>query len=61
MQNMGKIQRGFGVVLVVFAFGIGFNVDRKVQSWFLDAFPNYSQALTGFENNVQLDPALKAK
>jgi cytochrome c-type biogenesis protein len=61
MQNLAQIQRGFGVVLVVFALGIGFNLDRKLQSWFLDVFPNYSQTLTGFENNLPLDPALKQK
>jgi cytochrome c-type biogenesis protein len=61
MQNLGQIQRGFGVVLVVFAFGIGLNVDRKLQTWFLDTFPRYSDVLTGFENNVPLDPALKGK
>jgi cytochrome c-type biogenesis protein len=61
MQNLGTVQRGFGVVLVVFAVGIGFNLDRKLQSWFLDTFPTYSEALTGFETNAPIDPALKNK
>ena len=61
MHNLAQIQRGFGVLLVVFALGIGLNLDRKLQSWFLDVFPNYSATLTGFENNVPIDSALKSK
>jgi cytochrome c-type biogenesis protein len=49
MNNLSKVQRGFGVVLVVFALGIGFNVDRAFQSWVLDTFPGYADFLVGLE------------
>jgi cytochrome c-type biogenesis protein len=52
MNNLGTVQRGFGAVMVVFAIGIFFNVDRKVQTWFLDTFPAYSDTLTKFEENA---------
>jgi cytochrome c-type biogenesis protein len=53
MQNLGRVQQGFGVVLVVFAIGIGFGYDRAFQSWFLDTFPGYSDALTKLEQQVK--------
>jgi cytochrome c-type biogenesis protein len=53
MQNLGRVQQGFGVVLVIFAVGIGFGYDRAFQSWFLDTFPGYSDALTKFEPQVK--------
>jgi cytochrome c-type biogenesis protein len=53
MQNLGRVQQGFGVVLVVFAIGIGFGYDRAFQSWFLDTFPGYSEVLTKFEPQVK--------
>ena len=52
MNNLGTVQRGFGAVMVVFAIGIYFNLDRSVQSWFLDTFPAYSDTLTKFEENA---------
>jgi cytochrome c-type biogenesis protein len=54
MGNLGLVQRGFGAVMVVFAIGIGFNLDRKVQSWFLDTFPSYTDGLTKFEENAPI-------
>jgi hypothetical protein len=38
--------------MVVFAIGIFFNLDRSVQTWFLDTFPSYSETLTKFEENA---------
>jgi cytochrome c-type biogenesis protein len=49
MTNLSRVQRGFGVVLVVFALGIGFNLDRAFQTWVLDTFPGYSEFLVGLE------------
>jgi cytochrome c-type biogenesis protein len=49
MNNLSRVQRGFGVVLVVFALGIGFNLDRAFQTWVLDTFPSYSEFLVGLE------------
>ena len=55
MNNLGTVQRGFGAVMVVFAIGIFFNVDRNVQTWFLDTFPAYADTLTKFEENVPVN------
>jgi cytochrome c-type biogenesis protein len=49
MNNLPRVQRGFGVVLVVFALGIGFNFDRAFQTWVLDTFPGYADLLVGLE------------
>jgi cytochrome c-type biogenesis protein len=49
MNNLSRVQRGFGVVLVVFALGIGFNFDRAFQTWVLDTFPGYADFLVGLE------------
>ena len=58
LQNLGRVQRGFGVVLVVFAVGLFFNVDRSFQTWVLDTFPGYSDFLTSLEGAAPKD-ALK--
>jgi cytochrome c-type biogenesis protein len=55
MNNLSTVQRGFGAVMVVFAIGIYFNVDRNVQTWFLDAFPGYAETLTKFEENAPVN------
>jgi cytochrome c-type biogenesis protein len=49
MNNLSRVQRGFGVVLVIFALGIGFNFDRAFQTWVLDTFPGYADFLVGLE------------
>ena len=52
LNNLPRVQRGFGVVLVVFAVGIFFNLDRQFQGWVLDTFPGYSDFLTGLEGQA---------
>ena len=49
MSNLTRVQTVFGVVLVVFAIGMGFNVDRAFQTWVLDTFPGYTDFLTSIE------------
>jgi len=49
--NMGKIQKGFGVLMVVTALMIYFGLDRNFQAFVLEKFPNYSVNLTRFEKN----------
>lgn len=51
LKNSGKIQRIFGLVMIVTAIGIMFNYDRKFQSFILDKFPNYGANLTKLEDN----------
>jgi len=51
LQNSNKIQKTFGVLMVLTAIGIFFNLDRKFQTFILDTFPNYGVGLTKFEDN----------
>ncbi len=51
LQNTGKIQKAFGVLMILTAVGIFFNVDRRFQTFILTTFPNYGVGLTKFEDN----------
>ncbi len=61
MNNLGNVQRGFGVVLVVFALGMGFNFDRKFQTWVLDTFPAYTDFLVGLQGQTPEKGVLEQK
>jgi thiol-disulfide isomerase/thioredoxin len=50
MRNLKKIQQGFGVVMILTAAAIYFQLDRQFQIWVLNAFPNYGVGLTQFES-----------
>lgn len=50
LSNTEKIQKVFGVLMILTALGILTNVDRKFQSFILDAFPQYGAGLTKFED-----------
>jgi len=51
LPNTGRIQKAFGVLMVLTAIGIFFNIDRRFQSYILDIFPEYGVGLTSFEDN----------
>jgi cytochrome c biogenesis protein CcdA/thiol-disulfide isomerase/thioredoxin len=51
LANTGRIQKAFGVIMILTAIGIFFNIDRKFQTYFLTAFPQYGVGLTKFEDN----------
>lgn len=59
LGNLNRIQRGFGVVLIVFAVGIGFNLDRGFQTWVLDTFPAYAAAITSLEEQAPAGTVLE--
>ena len=59
LGNLNRIQRGFGVVLIVFADGIGFNLDRRFQTWVLDSFTAYAAAITSLEDQAPAGTALE--
>ena len=44
------IQRLFGLVMILTAVGIFFNLDRRFQVFILDKFPNYGVGLTQLED-----------
>lgn len=51
LSNSAKIQRAFGVVMIITALAIFLNFDRKFQSFVLDKFPQYGAGLTSLEDN----------
>lgn len=51
VKNTGNIQKVFGVLMILVAIGIFFNIDRRFQTWVLDTFPQYGVGLTSFEDN----------
>jgi cytochrome c biogenesis protein CcdA/thiol-disulfide isomerase/thioredoxin len=58
-RNTGKIQKVFGVLMILTAIGIFFNVDRKVQTFILETFPQYGVGLTKFEENQNVKRELE--
>ena len=51
LSNLSYIQKVFGVLMILTAIGIFFNVDRKFQTFVLESFPQYGTGLTQFEDN----------
>ncbi|KKQ24661.1 MAG: hypothetical protein US40_C0014G0021 [Candidatus Roizmanbacteria bacterium GW2011_GWC2_37_13] len=59
LSNTSRIQKLFGLLMVITAFAIYFNFDRKFQAYILDKFPNYGVGLTKFEDNQEVKNDLK--
>ena len=59
LRNSGKIQKAFGVLMILTAIAIYQNIDRRFQSWFLEAFPSYGTGLTAIEDNELVRNALQ--
>ncbi len=51
VPNSGKIQKVFGVLLILVALMLFFNFDRKFQTVLLEKFPDYGAGLTKIEDN----------
>ncbi len=51
VRNTSRIQKVFGMLMILTALGIYFNVDRRFQTYILETFPNYGIGLTQFEDN----------
>ncbi len=51
LPNTEKIQKAFGIFMIITAIGIFFNVDRKFQTYILETFPQYGTGLTKLEDN----------
>lgn len=58
LQNSGHIQKVFGVLMILTALAIFFNLDRKFQTFILDTFPSYGTGLTKFEDIPLINNAL---
>jgi cytochrome c biogenesis protein CcdA/thiol-disulfide isomerase/thioredoxin len=50
LTNTDKLQKAFGVVMIITAIGILNNVDRKFQTFILNTFPQYGTGLTKLED-----------
>jgi cytochrome c biogenesis protein CcdA/thiol-disulfide isomerase/thioredoxin len=61
VKHTGAIQRGFGVLMLIVAVGIGFGWDRRFQAAILSAFPNYGSGLTAIETTAPVRTALQAR
>ncbi len=61
LANLNNIQKLFGVLMILTAIGIFFNVDRKFQTFILDKFPQYGSGLIKFEDNDAVRNALDKK
>lgn len=59
--STSKIQRVFGIIMIVMALFIGFGLDRKFQSFVLDIFPNYGSGLTAIEEISPVQEALEQR
>ena len=60
LSSSQKIQKTFGVFMILTAIAIFFNIDRKFQTYILTTFPNYGVGLTKFEDNRFVSQALQS-
>jgi cytochrome c biogenesis protein CcdA/thiol-disulfide isomerase/thioredoxin len=51
LARTASIQRIFGVVMLITAAAIYFNIDRRFQTFILEKFPQYGAGLTALEDN----------
>lgn len=58
LANLGHIQKVFGILMILTAIGIFFNIDRKFQTFILQAFPQYGTGLTKFEDNSLIQKSI---
>lgn len=61
LSNLGNIQKIFGILMILTAIGIFFNVDRKFQTYILTTFPQYGTGLTQLEDNAAIRKELDKK
>ncbi len=59
VRNTPNIQKAFGVLMIITAIGIFFNIDRTVQTFVLNTFPQYGVGLTAIEENQTVQQNLK--
>lgn len=59
VRNTGKIQKAFGILMILTALAIYFNIDRQFQAFVIEKFPQYGSDLTSIEDNSIVKNALK--
>ncbi|QEN03867.1 redoxin domain-containing protein [Thiospirochaeta perfilievii] len=57
-RNPEKLERFFGIIMIIVGISIAFNLDRQFQNRILNLFPNYGSGLTAFENSDIVQNAL---
>lgn len=58
-NNLGKIQKVFGGIMILLALALFFQLDRKFQSFILDVFPQYGAGLTQLEDTEAVQRELE--
>ncbi len=58
--HLGRIQQGFGVIMVLTAVVIYSNYDKVIETRLLNAFPEFSTTLNGFESDSAVTHQLNA-
>ncbi len=61
LSNLENVQRAFGVLMVLTAVGIFYNVDRRIQTYVLQEFPQYGAGLTKIEDNPLVKKQLESR
>jgi thiol-disulfide isomerase/thioredoxin len=59
LPNTLKIQKAFGILMILTALAIFFNVDRRFQAYILEKFPMYGVGLTKLEDNETVKSQLE--
>lgn len=59
LKNTAHIQKVFGVLMLLTALAIYFNIDRTFQAYILTKFPQYGTGLTQFEDNTVVKQQLE--
>ncbi len=58
LTHSATIQKVFGILMILTAAAILFNLDRQFQTWVLSRFPNYGAGLTKIETNSAVSKQL---
>lgn len=59
LAHTASIQKAFGVLMILTATAIFFNLDRRFQTYILTVFPQYGVGLTKIEDNKQIKKQLE--
>jgi cytochrome c biogenesis protein CcdA/thiol-disulfide isomerase/thioredoxin len=60
-RNASRVQKVFGVLMILVGVAIGLGWDRQFQATILRAFPRYGTGLTAIEQTAPVQSALKAR
>jgi cytochrome c biogenesis protein CcdA/thiol-disulfide isomerase/thioredoxin len=60
-RNTARIQRVFGLVMILMGLVLALQWDRKIQAAILQAFPSYGSGLTALEDTKAVKAALEAR